>query len=142
MGKHVAEQAVKRLIATDRAVKGARVLILGWTFKENVPDIRNTRVVDIHRELHSYGIESRPYDPLADPEEVEAEYGIRLVADVDASGPYDAVILAVKHQQLVEEYTLKRLRGLGNGRPPVLLDVKGFFPARAYREAGFDFWQL
>jgi UDP-N-acetyl-D-glucosamine/UDP-N-acetyl-D-galactosamine dehydrogenase len=142
MGKHIAEQTVKRLIATDRGVKGARVLILGWTFKENVPDIRNTRIIDIHQELRSYGIESKAYDPNADPDEVEREYGLRLIDTVDAAGPYDAVILAVKHRQLVAEFTLDRLRSLGNGRPPVLIDVKGFFPASAYQSAGMDYWQL
>ena len=61
---------------------------------------------------------------------------------MDAAGPYDAVILAVKHRQLVAEFTLDRLRSLGNGRPPVLIDVKGFFPASAYQSAGMDYWQL
>ncbi|MFM8358710.1 MAG: UDP binding domain-containing protein, partial [Verrucomicrobiota bacterium] len=123
-------------------VKGARVLILGWTFKENVPDIRNTRVIDIHRELASYGIASLPHDPLADPAAVEHEYGVHLLADVDRGGPYDAIILAVKHRNLVTEFTLDRLKALGNGRPPLIMDVKGFFPARAYCEAGLDYWQL
>lgn len=142
MGKHIAEQTLKRLIATDRPVKGARVLILGWTFKENVPDIRNTRVIDIHQELLSYGVQSFPYDPHADNDDVEHEYGLRLINDVACHAPYDAMILAVKHRELVAEFTLDRIRSLGNGRPPVVIDVKGFFPVRAYQEAGLDYWQL
>jgi UDP-N-acetyl-D-galactosamine dehydrogenase len=142
MGKHIAEKTVKHLIATGRPVKGARVLILGWTFKENVPDIRNTRIIDIHQELVSYGIQSMPYDPHADNDEVEHEYGLRLIDDVPANGPFDAVILAVKHREIVAEFTLARLSALGNGRPPLLIDVKGFFPLKAYQDAGLDHWQL
>ncbi|MFM8360484.1 MAG: nucleotide sugar dehydrogenase, partial [Verrucomicrobiota bacterium] len=78
MGKHLAEQTVKRLIATDRPVKGARVLILGWTFKENVPDIRNTRVVDIVRELQDFGIAVQLHDPMADGDLLREEYDLAL----------------------------------------------------------------
>lgn len=142
MGKLIAEKTVKHLIATDRPVKGARVLILGWTFKEDVRDIRNTRIIDIHQELASYGIHSLPFDPHADNEAVESEYGLRLIEDVDAHGPYDAIILAVRHRVLLAEFTLDRIRGLGQGRPPAIIDVKGFFPASEYEAAGFDYWQL
>jgi UDP-N-acetyl-D-galactosamine dehydrogenase len=142
MGKLIAEKTVKQLIATDRPVKGARVLILGWTFKENVRDIRNTRIIDIHHELASYGILSLPFDPHADNDDVESEYGLRLIEDVDAHGPYDAIILAVRHRILLAEFTLDRLRGLGRGRPPGIIDVKGFFRASEYEAAGIDYWQL
>ena len=142
MGHHIAAQTVKRLIAAGRPVKGARVLILGWTFKENVPDIRNTRVIDIHRELAHYGIDAKAHDPLADPDEVEREYGLRLIADVDASGPFDAVILAVRHRVLAAAFPLERLRALGGERPPLVMDVKGFFRPAEYQAAGIDSWQL
>lgn len=142
MGKLIAEKTIKKLIASGRPVKGARVLILGWTFKENVPDIRNTRIIDIHQELATYGIRSLPFDPHADNDEVEHEYGLRLIEDVDANGPYDAVILAVKHREILAEYTIDRLRNLGNGRPPMIIDVKGFFPTATYEAAGLEYWQL
>lgn len=142
MGKLIAEKTVKQLISADRPVKGARVLILGWTFKENVRDIRNTRIIDIHHELASYGILSLPFDPHADNDDVESEYGLRLIEDVDAHGPYDAIILAVRHRILLAEFTLDRLRGLGRGRPPGIIDVKGFFRASEYEAAGIDYWQL
>ncbi len=142
MGKFIAEKTVKRLIASERPVKGARVLILGWTFKENVPDIRNTRIIDIHQELESYGIQSLPFDPHANNDEVEKEYGLRLIDNVDDNGPYEAIILAVKHRQLVSEFTIDRLRKLGNGRPPVLIDVKGFFSPASCEAAQLDYWQL
>jgi len=140
MGKRIAEQTVKKLIEADRPVKNARVLILGWTFKENVPDVRNTRVIDIYEELRDFGVDLSAYDPHADPAEVEHEYGLLLADNVE--GPYDAVILAVKHKELVETYTLDHLRTLGNGRPPVLIDVKGFFRRPEAEAAGFTYWQL
>jgi UDP-N-acetyl-D-galactosamine dehydrogenase len=142
MGKLIAEKTVKCLIASERPVKGARVLILGWTFKENVPDIRNTRIIDIHQELTSYGILSLPFDPHADNDEVQHEYGLRLIENVDNNGPYDAIILAVKHNELVAEFTIDRLRKLGNGCPPVIIDVKGFFSSATYQAAQLNYWQL
>ena len=142
MGKIIAEKTVKHLIGSERPVKGARVLILGWTFKENVPDIRNTRIIDIHRELASYGILSMPFDPHADNNEVEHEYGLRLIENVDENGPYDAIILAVKHRKIMAEFTIDRLRKLGSKRPPVIIDVKGFFSAETYQAAKIDYWQL
>ncbi len=142
MGKHVAEQTVKKLIATSRPVKGAKVLILGWTFKEDVPDVRNTRVIDIYRELQTYGVEVSAFDSNAHPEDVLHEYGVALLADVDAAGPYDAVILAVKHREFRTQFDLVRLKQLGGGRAPALVDVKGFFIAGELTAAGFDWWQL
>ena len=142
MGKRIAEQTIKKLIAADRPVKHANVLLLGWTFKENVPDVRNTRVIDIHRELTAYGLEPKAFDPHANPDEVRHEYGVDLITDVDAHGPYDAVILAVKHRDLASTYTLEKLKSIGNGRPPVLIDVKGYFRRPEAEAAGFVFWQL
>ncbi len=142
MGKVIAEQTVKRLIACDRPVRGSKVLILGWTFKENVPDIRNTRVIDIYNELQAYGIKAMAFDPEADAAEVKHEYGVDMISDVAKNGPYAAVVLAVKHRSLVAEYTLDKLKTLGNGAPPVLVDVKGFFSAADMRAAGFECFQL
>lgn len=141
MGKVVAEKVIKGLIAADRPIKGAKVLILGWTFKENVPDVRNTRVVDIHRELAAYGALPMPFDPHADPAEVRHEYGIDLLPSV-GQGPYDAVVLAVKHKELAAEFTLERLRSIGGGKPPAIIDVKGFFTRSALETSGLPFWQL
>lgn len=142
MGKVVAERTVKKLIASDRPVKGAKVLVLGWTFKENVPDIRNTRVVDVYHELKSYGVDVMAFDPCAEIHEVEHEYNLRLIENVDARGPFDAVVLAVKHREIMAEFTLERLRRLGGHRPPVLIDVKGFFKKAEMDAAGFETWQL
>jgi UDP-N-acetyl-D-galactosamine dehydrogenase len=140
MGKFVAERTVKLLIAQGRPIKGAKVLILGWTFKEDVPDVRNTRVIDIHRELRSYGIEVSCYDPQADLAEVKHEYGITLLTKAPRRGPYAAVILAVKHQALIDLYSAEGLRKLGSGRGPVIIDVKGFSPEGS--EASDLYWRL
>ncbi|MBM3851507.1 MAG: nucleotide sugar dehydrogenase, partial [Verrucomicrobia bacterium] len=126
MGKFIAEKTVKLLIQDGRPVKGAKVLILGWTFKENVPDVRNTRVIDILTELRSYGVQCLPLDPHANPAEVRHEYGVELLTDSAAEAPYEAIILAVKHRTLFEAFPLEVLRRLGGDRPPVLIDVKGF----------------
>ena len=141
MGKFIAEKTVKLLIANDRPVKGAKVLILGWTFKEDVPDIRNTRVIDIYRELQSYGVDVSCYDPQADLDEVKHEYAIELLAEAPRSGPYDAVIFAVKHQALLAAYPWERIQSFGGLRPPVVIDVKGFL-AKQPKTDGATVWQL
>ncbi len=142
MGKFIAEKTIKLLIAENRVVKGAKVLLLGWTFKENVRDIRNTRIIDIYRELESFGVRALAFDPHADRDEVRHEYGVELIEDVAAQGPYEAVVLAVKHRELVADYPLEVLVALGDGRPPVLIDVKGFFTAADLARHGFASWQL
>ncbi len=100
MGAYVASRLIKALIAHDNRVKGTTVTILGLTFKENVPDLRNTRVIDVIHELHSYGIKVQVHDILADPDEAEHEYGIRLFKDGDLQ-PAAAVILAVPHDDYI-----------------------------------------
>ena len=145
MGKFIAEKTVKLLIRSGRAVKGARVLILGWTFKENVPDVRNTRVIDILSELQSYGVQCLPVDPHADPAEVRHEYGVDLLGSAESETPYDAIILAVKHRCFAESCPLETLRRWGGDDAPVLIDVKGFFAPAQVAEAGWPadrYWRL
>jgi UDP-N-acetyl-D-galactosamine dehydrogenase len=101
MGQYVASQVIKRMISADISPKSARVLVLGLAFKENCPDLRNTRVVDIVSELTSYGSRVDVHDPWVDPEEAGAEYGIDLVADPEA-GAYDAILIAVGHRQFAD----------------------------------------
>jgi UDP-N-acetyl-D-galactosamine dehydrogenase len=98
MGIFVANKVVKLMIQKGIAVKGAKALILGITFKENCPDIRNTRVVDIYDELKAFGLEVDIFDPWANATEVEAEYGVKL-APSPVKGDYEAVILAVSHRE-------------------------------------------
>src|SRR5699024_2764298 len=104
MGAFVADKVIKLMIQKDHKIKGAKVLILGVTFKENCPDIRNTRVVDIYHELKSFGASVDIYDPWADPEEVQQEYNIPCYAEFNSTSlsDYDAVILAVAHQEFLK----------------------------------------
>ena len=141
MGKFIAEACVKRLIAGDVKVKGARVGILGFTFKENVPDLRNTRVVDVIRELKEYNVVPLVHDAEADPAEAMREYGQELV-DLDQLRDLDAVLLAVSHKAyaaLTPEDIKARCK---DGNKAVLMDVKGFFDPQAMRAAGIDYWRL
>jgi UDP-N-acetyl-D-galactosamine dehydrogenase len=100
MGQYVVSQLIRNMIAADINPKSSRVLVLGLTFKENCPDLRNTRVVDIVSELASYGSAVDVHDPWVDPEEAMAEYGIKLLAE-PAAGAYDAIVIAVGHHQFV-----------------------------------------
>ncbi len=142
MGKHVAEMTVKELIRADKAVKGARVLVLGLTFKENVPDIRNSKVIDIVRELAEYGIEVVIHDPVADPAEAAHEYGVTLTS-LDAVQAVDAVVWAVAHQDFaaLDFGRLGKLyREDAGGK--VLIDVKAQLDPAAARNAGYYYWSL
>ncbi len=120
MGAYVAGEVVKLMLKKGIQVKDANVLILGITFKENCPDTRNTRVVDIYHELLSFSIHVDVHDPWASPKEVEEEYGIKIIAPINSLKQYDAVILAVAHNQ----FKNLNLDGVTK-KPSVVYDVKG-----------------
>jgi len=124
MGNYVAQEAVKLMIQNDCKVKNGRVLILGITFKENCPDIRNSKVIDVIDELHKYNLNTDVYDPWANAEEVEREFGLKLISDEEnLKETYDAVILTVSHEKF-RNFDLKKYC---NGAS-VVFDVKSFFP--------------
>ena len=142
MGKYVAEMTVKKLIQADKAVKGSRILVLGLTFKENCPDIRNSKVADILKELKEYEIETFVHDPMADPEEAYHEYGVKLTA-LEEVPPVDGVIWAVAHKKLAS-LTMADLKkfcsnGAGNG---VIMDVKSILAPEEAEKAGMLYWSL
>ena len=141
MGKYVAECAVKRLIKSGRVISGARVGILGFTFKENVPDLRNTRVVDVVRELEDYGVKVLVSDAEADPAEALHEYGQQLVPQSELK-ELDALILAVGHSAYanLSPAGIKALFAAPDNA--VVLDVKSFFNTADMRAAGIDYWRL
>lgn len=114
MGAFVAEKVVKLMIQKDHKIKDSRALIMGITFKENCPDIRNTRVVDIYHELQQFGLAVDVYDPWADAAEVKREYGLDILSAVDRSAPYDAIVVAVAHDEFLEfDYQkIKRQNGI------------------------------
>jgi len=128
MGSHVVSQLVKRMTRGGINVGAARVLVMGLTFKENCPDLRNTRVVDIVEELQSYGVNVDVHDPHADPAAAEAEYGISLT-EVPQSGVYDAIILAVAHQEY-KDLDPATFRDFGKPNS-VVFDVKSCLPREA-----------
>jgi UDP-N-acetyl-D-galactosamine dehydrogenase len=139
MGKYVAEQTVKQLIQAGTAVKGADVVVLGLTFKENCPDLRNSRVIDVVRELESYGATVHIHDPVAQPEEAMREYGVKLVP-WEALPRAAAIVAAVAHRELkarpVEDYVAKLAPG------GLLVDVKCQLPPEALRARGVRVWRL
>ncbi len=143
MGKYVAENVVKKLIAAGKNVKDAKVAILGFTFKENCPDTRNTRVIDIMNELGEYGITPVVADPVADAEEGKQHYGIEFV-DINTVKDMDAVIIAVGHTEFMSfsmsDIDAMFANGENNGK--VLVDVKGVLNRKTYTEAGYQYWRL
>jgi UDP-N-acetyl-D-glucosamine/UDP-N-acetyl-D-galactosamine dehydrogenase len=140
MGKYIAERAVKMMIRAGKKVLEARVAILGITFKENVPDLRNTRVVDIIEELKEYGIDVLVHDPLADPEEAGKYYNVELV-EMESLSRMDAVIVTVSHRHYME-LGLSGIAGICQNGLPVILDVKGIFDPTEATEQGFIYWRL
>lgn len=140
MGGYIASQTVKELIKAGNCVKGSVVTILGFTFKENVPDIRNTRVIDMVRELQEYEVIVQVFDPLADPDEVDKEYGIAVVADESRLQPAQAVLLSVPHQYFITK-DWAYFAGLLKDRSGVLMDVKAQLK-RADKPDGIALWRL
>lgn len=140
MGKYVAENVVKNLISADKPVKNAKVAILGFTFKENCPDTRNTKIIDIVNELREYGIDPVIADPQADAAEAKMLYGVDFV-DVDTIKDMDAVIVAVAHTDF-ESMTMNDIdKFFGEGKK-VLLDIKGLLNRKEYEAAGYSYWRL
>ena len=140
MGKYVAENVVKNLIAADKAVKNAKVAILGFTFKENCPDTRNTKIIDIVNELKEYGITPVIADPEADAAEAKHLYGIEFV-DMSSVKDMDAVILAVAHEAF-KALTMEDIDALFGEGQKVLLDIKGLLNRKEYEAAGYSYWRL
>ena len=140
MGKYVAENVVKKLIAAEKTVRNAKVAILGFTFKENCPDTRNTKIIDIVNELREYGIQPVIADPVADAEEAKMLYGIEFV-DINEIHEMDAVVLAVAHTEF-KSLTVRDIDRLVGEGEKVLLDIKGIFNREEYKAAGYRYWRL
>ena len=143
MGKFVAESTIKQLVQADKRVKEARVCILGLTFKENCPDTRNTRIVDIADELREYGINPLVVDPVADADEAKQEYGIELVPLGEVHN-IDALILAVAHDcfRRIPLAALGAMYAERPGEEKVLIDVKSVLDPEEVRAAGYRYWRL
>lgn len=139
MAKFVAEKTVKSIISAGFHVKGSKVNVVGLTFKENCPDLRNSKVADIVYELQSYGVEVHVHDPVADPDEARHEYGIELES-WDSLPKADAFIAAVAHKEVLERSLPEIQSKLNDGG--CFVDVKAQFDPRLIREAGYCVWRL
>lgn len=143
MGKYIAENMVKYLIKSNKQVRGAKVAILGVTFKENCPDVRNSKVVDIINELKEYDVEVIVSDPLADREEVSLEYGITLSKYDDIKG-VDALMIAVPHKEY-NEIKVEELRNMCKcleNEEVVLFDIKGMYDRKLAEKNNYLYWRL
>jgi len=140
MGKFIAEQTVKQMIAHGSSIKGANVIVLGLTFKENVPDLRNSRVIDVINELKSYGVNVLVHDPVPLPEEAQHEYGVELVA-WDQLPVADAIVAAVSHTEFLNKDPAA-FSGKLKKNGGCFIDVKSAFDASALRKAGIGVWRL
>ncbi|MBQ8830071.1 MAG: nucleotide sugar dehydrogenase [Oscillospiraceae bacterium] len=141
MGKYVAENVVKKLIAAGTALDGAKVAILGFTFKENCPDTRNTKVIDIYNELKEYGVTAVMADPAADADEAKRLYGIEF-ADIADIKDMDAIVLAVSHEQFKQLSVADFDRMYSGKNRKVLVDVKSMLDKREFTDAGYIYWRL
>jgi UDP-N-acetyl-D-galactosamine dehydrogenase len=139
VGKFIAEKTVKLMIASGCAIAGATVNVLGLTFKEDCPDLRNSRVIDIIRELQTYGIHVKVHDPHAEPEAARHEYGVELSAYAELPQA-DALVVAVAHR----EFRALPLASLGTKvrKGACVIDVKSVLDPQAVRAAGYAFWRL
>ncbi|MDE2118588.1 MAG: nucleotide sugar dehydrogenase, partial [Betaproteobacteria bacterium] len=140
IASYVAKQTVKQMIHAGSMVKGAKVIVLGLTFKENCADLRNSKVADVVRELEAFGCDVAVHDPIADSAAARHEYGIELAAWNNLPKNADAVVAAVMHREYLEK-PLPEILGLlrKNG---VFVDIKSAFDQAAIRAAGHSLWRL
>ena len=143
MGAFVADAAIKKMVLAGKAVRDARVIIMGLTFKENCPDIRNSKVEDIIKRLREYGIAPKVCDPWADKKEAEKEYGIQLI-EISEVKEVDCIIIAVSHREFkslkIEE--LNKFYRVSPNSEKILIDVKGIYKIQDIKAAGFSYWRL
>ena len=139
MGSFIAQKTIKEMLAAEHPLKKAQVSILGFSFKENCKDHRDSKVLDIIRELNRQGIKTEVCDPIVDSKAVARELGLTLLP-FEALSRSNAIIIAVNHRQF-KEFTPEQLKSISCGNP-VLIDVKGMCNPEDYRQAGFRYWRL
>lgn len=140
MASYVAKQTIKQIIHTDSAIKGAKVVVLGLTFKENCPDLRNSKVANLINELRDFGCEVSVHDPLAEAEEARYEYGITLTPWDKLPRNAEAVVVAVKHKEYMQMPLPEITSFIKKGG--VFVDIKSAFDVSAIRAAGFRLWRM
>lgn len=143
MGKFVADAIIKKLVLANKLVKKSKVAILGVTFKENCPDTRNSKVIDIITHLKEYGIEPVVVDPIADPDEARQEYNIDIV-DIKEIKDVDCLVLAVAHD-IFKQLTLEDLDALYGdfaNSEKILIDIKSILDKSKVEKKGYSYWRL
>ncbi|MGQ9616463.1 MAG: nucleotide sugar dehydrogenase [Spirochaetota bacterium] len=141
VGKYIAENVVKEMIKREKIIYKMNVLIMGIAFKENIGDIRNSKVIDIYNELKQFGINLFVFDPVVHNIEVKREYGIELIDDIYRWAPYDSIIIAVKHDDFIKNYDLSFFKKISKN-PPILFDIKGVYNKNDAIHSGFLYWRL
>lgn len=141
MGKYVAKNVIKQMIQAKQELTNAKIGVLGLTFKENVADVRNTKVTDIITELEDYGLDVLVHDPIAEADTVYREYGIELVDEAQLKD-LDCLVLAVPHDVFKEKYTLDVVDTLYKNDKKVLVDIRGIFDRQQAEEIGIQYWNL
>lgn len=141
MAEFIVSNTVKEMIKADRKVKGAKVLVMGITFKENCPDTRNSKVADIITGLEDYGMEVKVYDPIADKNDAIKFYGVDMITEVELND-FDCIVAAVNHS-VFERFSLDEIKEMENDKGgKVLIDIKGIYNAKEAVEKGFAYWRL
>lgn len=141
MAEFIVSNTVKEMIKADRKVKGAKVLVMGITFKENCPDTRNSKVADIITGLEDYGMEVKVYDPIADKNDAIKFYGVDMITEVELND-FDCIVSAVNHS-VFGRFSLDEIKEMENDKGgKVLIDIKGIYNAKEAVEKGFAYWRL
>ncbi|MEI3598521.1 MULTISPECIES: nucleotide sugar dehydrogenase [unclassified Oceanobacillus] len=141
MGQFIGNSVIKQMIKAKQDIDGAQVAILGLAFKENVADVRNSKVIDVIEELREYGIDPIVYDPHADPEEVYNVFNVRL-SDKEGIKNVDCIVLAVPHKEILEDFTLEELDKLYRNDKKVFIDIKSVLDRKECEAKGFQYWSL
>ncbi len=135
---YIAHEVVKILIRADKKVKDAKVLMLGATFKENVPDLRNSKAIELSKELEDFGINVYVYDPIVGK---NSECNLNFIDNIESFAPYDCLIIAVKHSFFIENFNLQFYKSLLSN-PHILVDIKGIYDRQEACKEGFIYWRL
>ncbi|MDI6865078.1 nucleotide sugar dehydrogenase [Thermodesulfovibrio yellowstonii] len=138
---YIAHEIVKILIKAGKKVKGSKVLILGVTFKENVPDLRNSKVIELSKELEDFGMQIYHYDPIVMKNDLNHEYRWNFIDDINRHSPYDCIVLAVKHEVIIKKFSLDFYSKIMK-TPCILIDIKGVYDREEILQKGFIYWKL
>jgi len=138
---YIAHETVKVLIKAGKKVKGSKVLIMGVTFKENVPDLRNSKVMELSRELEDFGLQVYHYDPVVMKNDSSKEYRWNFIEDINQHAPYDCVVLAVKHDIFIKNFSSDFYTTIMK-TPYILIDIKGVYDREEILKKGFIYWKL